>query len=132
VPRHIEVVGAVIVRDGEILCAQRGPDGELALKWEFPGGKVEAGEAPTEALRREVTEELGCSIEVGERIVTTVHEYDFATVSLTTYYCTVLEGEPALTQHADLCWLPPAALGTLDWAPADVPAIAAIVHDLMG
>lgn len=60
--RHIEVVGAVIIRNGHVLCTQRGPEGTLPLMWEFPGGKVEPSETPTEALRREIAEELECEV----------------------------------------------------------------------
>ena len=120
----IEVVGAVIVKDGLVLCAQRGDSGNLPLTWEFPGGKIEPPETPREALEREIREELQCTIQVGDEITTTVHEYDFATISLTTFYCSLIEGEPRLTEHAAVAWLPPGDLSTLDWAPADVPAVA--------
>lgn len=119
----IAVVGAVIVRDGLVLCAQRGPDGALAGKWEFPGGKIEPNETPREALIRELVEELHISVVVGEEVVTTTHEYDFGIVTLTTYLCELTDGEIELTEHAAVRWLPPAKLHLLDWAPADLPAI---------
>ncbi len=90
----IEVVGAVIVKDGKVLCAQRGDIGKLPLKWEFPGGKVEPSESPRQALEREIQEELECKIDVEDEITTTVHEYDFATISLTTFFCTLVDGVP--------------------------------------
>lgn len=121
--KHIEVVGAVIVQDGKILCAQRGKRGNLPLTWEFPGGKVEPNETPENALQREIREELQCVVDVGEQITTTVHEYDFATISLTTFYCTLIKGTPRLTEHTALTWLSPADLQTLEWAPADIPAV---------
>lgn len=122
----VEVVGAVIVRDGRILCAQRGSDGALAGKWEFPGGKVERGEPPRDALVRELTEELLCEVAVGEVVTTTIHDYDFATICLTTFLCELLAGEPTLTEHQAVVWLAPDELYTLDWAPADVPAVALV------
>jgi 8-oxo-dGTP diphosphatase len=128
--KEIRVVGAVIKADGRILCAQRGSDGNLPGLWEFPGGKIDPGETPQAALKREITEELECTIEVGSEVVTTTHEYDFGTVILTTFYCGLIEGVPKLTEHASVKWLLPAQLGTLTWAPADIPAIAQIQLDL--
>lgn len=126
--KQITVVGAVIEAGGRILCARRS-SGPLAGRWEFPGGKVEPGEAPRAALAREIDEELGCHVSVGEEVTTTTHGYDFATVTLTTYRCRLLDGEPQrLTDHDEFQWLPPDRLDELDWAPADVPA----VHQLTG
>lgn len=122
----VEVVGAVIVRDGRILCAQRGNEGALPGKWEFPGGKIEHGESPHGALVRELAEELLCEVTVGDLVTTTVHEYDFATISLTTFMCELLAGEPVLTEHQAVVWLDPSALHSLDWAPADLPAVEII------
>lgn len=124
--RQINVVGAVIEREGLILCAQRGPNGSLPGLWEFPGGKIEAGETPQEALRREIDEELLCDVEVGDVITTTLHEYDFGVVSLTTLWAELVGGEPQLTEHAGVKWLAPADLKSVEWAPADVPAVEII------
>jgi 8-oxo-dGTP diphosphatase len=126
VKKHVNVVGAVILRDGEVLCAQRGPASSLAGKWEFPGGKIEPGETPREALEREILEELRCTVRVGEEVITTTHEYDFAIVKLTTFYCELVEGSPQLTEHAAVAWFLPDHLESLDWAPADVPAVGLI------
>ena len=123
VKRTIEVVGAVIVRDGLVLCVRRGPCGSLPNMWEFPGGKIEAGEVAQQALEREIDEELRCRVEVGEKITTTRFEYDFAVIELTTFYCALTSGEPYLVEHSELTWRRPEALGELDWAPADVPAV---------
>src|SRR6185312_4923327 len=103
--KQIHVVGAVIVEDGKVLCAQRGPGGSLAGLWEFPGGKIEPSESPRQALKREIDEELCCKVEVATEVTTTTYEYDFATVVLTTYYCTLLEGAPKLTEHSAVKWL---------------------------
>jgi 8-oxo-dGTP diphosphatase len=121
--KNLYVVGAVIVENGKILCAQRGPSKSLPLKWEFPGGKIEEGESPQEALRREINEEMQCEIEIGEQVEHTVYEYDFGVVHLTTYYCKLTEGIPILTEHVSFKWLSPNELKSLDWAPADIPAI---------
>ncbi|WP_324998667.1 (deoxy)nucleoside triphosphate pyrophosphohydrolase [Microbacterium halophytorum] len=120
--KQINVVGAVIVKDGEVLCAQRGT-GSLAGLWEFPGGKIEPTETAREALQREITEELLCRVEVGDEVTTTAHEYDFGIVNLTTFFCELIDGTPKLTEHTEVRWLPPVRMGEIEWAPADVPAV---------
>ncbi|MDN4481244.1 (deoxy)nucleoside triphosphate pyrophosphohydrolase [Demequina muriae] len=126
--KYIQVVGAVIVRGGEILCAQRGPDGALAGMWEFPGGKVERGEQARDALTREIDEELFCDVAVGNMLTTTVFEYDFGTIELTTFWCELVSGTPVLTEHAEVRWCRPEGLQDLEWAPADIPAVELIVE----
>ena len=121
--KNIHVVGAVIIKNDKILCAQRGSDKSLPYKWEFPGGKIEPKETPEEALKREIHEEMRCKIEISEMVEHTVYEYDFGIVHLTTYLCKLIEGEPELTEHVDIKWLAPTELESLDWASADIPAI---------
>lgn len=128
--KQIHVVGAVIVKDGLVLCTQRGAQGMLAGLWEFPGGKIELGETKERALAREISEELRCDISVGVEVTTTTHCYDFGEVTLTTFYCSLLAGYPTLTEHVAMSWLAPDELESLDWAPADIPAIARIREDL--
>ena len=129
-PQHIEVVGAVIVRDGSVLCAQRGPSAALPYLWEFPGGKVEPGESPRSALVREIVEELGCRVRVGDQVERTTYAYEFATITLTTFYCELVKGEPRPTEHAEVRWVAPQDLEDLDWAPADVPAAERVRREL--
>ena len=124
----INVVGAVVVRDGKILCVQRGLAGSLPGMWEFPGGKIEAGETPREALQREITEELLCTVDVGDHLETTSHEYDFGIVNLTTFMCELVDGEPKLTEHEAQVWLQGDELESLDWAPADIPAVKLLIE----
>lgn len=125
----IEVVAAVIVRDGLILCAQRGPGGQLAGKWEFPGGKIEPGETQTGALLRELREELGCQPHIGPHLTTVEHTYDFGTVRLSLYYATLGREEPYPQEHSQLLWVHPDELPGLDWAPADIPVLELIRAD---
>ena len=127
--KQISVVGAVIVNRDSVLCAQRGSQTSLPGLWEFPGGKIESGETPQRALEREVLEELQCEIRVGSEVITTTHAYDFATVTLTTFYCRLVAGTPNATEHADLRWVHPTGLSDLNWAPADVPAVEKILCD---
>ncbi len=128
--KQINVVGAVVVRDRQIMCAQRGPDGSLPGMWEFPGGKVEPEETPVSALEREIIEELQCEVRVGDPVATTTHEYDFGIVTLSTFYCELVSGTPRLTEHAEVRWVEPEDLDELTWAPADVPAVKRIQIDL--
>lgn len=121
--KNIYVVGAVIIEGEKILCAQRGPTKALPFKWEFPGGKIEAGESPQEALQREISEEMHCKIQIGEQIDYTAYEYDFGIVHLKTFCCKLIEGSPILTEHVLIKWLYPHELASLDWAPADIPTI---------
>lgn len=129
--KRINVTGAVLIKDNKVLAAKRGPEMSLPGYWEFPGGKIEPGESPEESLKRELQEELLCDAVVGRRITTTEHEYDFGIVVLSTYYCTLLDREPELTEHAEIRWVAPEELFALDWAPADIPAVELITRDLM-
>jgi 8-oxo-dGTP diphosphatase len=126
--KNIHVVGAVIIANNHILCAQRGKTKTLPYKWEFPGGKIEQYESAEEALKREIEEEMQIKIEVSEQIEHTVHEYNFGIVHLTTFYCTILEGRPILTEHQLIKWLKVEELPSLDWAPADIPVVEKIIN----
>ncbi len=122
--KKIHVVGAVFERDGRILAAQRGPHSSMAGYWEFPGGKIEPGETPQEALARELREELLADAEVGEFVARGVYDYHFGTVILDAYFCTFDDdAEPQLTEHAQVRWLAADELDSVEWAPADIPII---------
>ena len=128
--KEIIVVGAVITRDNLVLAAQRSATMSLPGMWEFPGGKIEPGETEQEALVREIDEELGAEILVGQRITSTRHEYDFGFVTLTTFYATLMSESIDRTEHSELRWVTAEEMRDLDWAPADIPAIELIIADL--
>lgn len=122
--KEINVVGAILIRDGKIMCAQRGETKSLAHYWEFPGGKIEKNETPREALKRELSEELLIEVDVSqEPFELTTYEYDFGVVNLTTFICHLRDNEPQLTEHIAIKWLQPSELSRLEWAPADIPAV---------
>ena len=121
---HVHVACAIIRRDGLILAAQRSAAMNLPLKWEFPGGKLEAGETPAECLRRELVEEMGVTIVVGQSLPLHTHHYQSFTVTLYPFACSIESGEITLHEHAAMVWLRPEELHTLDWAEADLPVIA--------
>lgn len=121
--KRIEVVGAVFVHDGRVFAAKRGPGKSMAGYWEFPGGKVEAGETPEDALARELREELQIECAVDEFLVTATREADTAVIELSTYLCTIIEGVPVLTEHEESRWLPVSELCDVEWAPADIPTV---------
>ena len=121
----INVVGAAIVTNGTVLCAQRGPGKSLAGYWEFPGGKLEPGETGEQALARECREELGAEVHVGPRVDELVFDYPDLSVHLTLYQAEPLT-EPRALEHSALDWVGPAGLERYDLCPADrrfVPAV---------
>ena len=122
----IRVVGAVF-HDGErFLTCRKKPGKPLEGHWEFPGGQIEPGETPEQALAREIREELNLIAEVGQKVTTTTYEYDFATIELTTFYCTLVDGDLRLTDHDATKWVTSTEAAHLTWAPADIPAVEAI------
>jgi 8-oxo-dGTP diphosphatase len=118
------VVAALIQKDGgrgPILMSRRRADQALPLLWEFPGGKVEPGEAPEQALAREVREELGCGVAVGRIHDVVFHAYPDYDVYLLVYPCTIVEGIPSAVDVAEIAWVEPGRLPELDLLPADYP-----------
>jgi 8-oxo-dGTP diphosphatase len=115
---QVEVVAAVIERDGRILITRRGPGSHLEGLWEFPGGKPHPGESQADALRREIEEELGVSISVGEPIETVEWTYPDKRVRLVFFRC-ALEGEPRPLEGQEMAWVTPAELGRYQFPPAD-------------
>jgi len=123
--KTVEVVAAIIVKDGKMLATQRGY-GDMAGGWEFPGGKVEPGETPEEALVREIREELEADIRVGDYLTTAEHDYEKFHLSMRCYVCELLGDQMVLTEHAAARWLGADELWDVAWLPADVQVVEAI------
>lgn len=123
--RPVPVVCAVIIRDGRVLVAQRPAHKHLALKWEFPGGKVEPGESAEAAIVREIREELGCDF-VSERALPPFTHAYAVTIEMIPFVGRLAphSPEPQAHEHAALRWAVPAELATLDLAAADLPVVA--------
>lgn len=121
----IQVVCALIMREGRVLLAQRPAGKHLALKWEFPGGKVECDEEPQHAIVREIREELGCAIAVRAALPVSRHAYDRGVIDLIPFVCVLPDSttEPHPHEHTALAWATEAELDQFDLAPADLPIV---------
>lgn len=115
----VRVPCAIIERSGKVLAAQRSAGGSLAMKWEFPGGKLEADETEEEGLVREIREELCVEIRIGERLPFTDRDDIWRTIRLVPFVCELTSEEIILTEHEQVLWLAPSDLPELDWAEAD-------------
>ena len=126
--KKIEVVAAVIQHKGKILAVQRGPAkyDYISEKWEFPGGKMEAGESQEQTIIREIKEELDMEISVGPKLITVEHPYPDFHLTMHTYMCKTNQSQPKLTEHLAYKWLETSELMKLDWAGADVPIVEMI------
>lgn len=119
------MVAAVIMKEGKVFATQRGY-GEFKDGWEFPGGKVEAGESPEVALRREIREELEVEVNVGDLIDTIEYDYPAFHLSMKCYACTIAGGSPHLLEHEAARWLSADQLDSVAWLPADITLIPKI------
>jgi 8-oxo-dGTP diphosphatase len=130
-PKNLRVVAALIRTSGEVLLTQRRPGRHLGLSWEFPGGKVEAGESDEQALKRELQEELGVEVRVGTLCFETRHHYGSREMHLLVYRCRITDGKPvALDTHA--CeWVAESSLKERNFLPADMPLVHGIVEGLV-
>lgn len=116
--KTIKVVAAIIIHEGKIFATQRGY-GEFKDGWEFPGGKIEPGETPQEALVREIKEELDTEIEVKDFLETVEYDYPEFHLSMDCFFCRIKAGNLVLKEHEAAKWLTADALDSVDWLPAD-------------
>jgi 8-oxo-dGTP diphosphatase len=128
--RTLVVAGLIVGDDGRILITQRRPEQALGGKWEFPGGKVEPGEAPVAALARELVEEIGVTVAVGRIWDVLFHAYPEFDLVMLVYVCRIITsspgpsgGAPRAVEVADLAWVAPGDLGEWDILPADRPLV---------
>lgn len=133
--KTVKVVAAVIKAKNEkgepiIFATQRGY-GEFKDGWEFPGGKVEEGETPQEALKREIMEELDTEILVGKLIDTIEYDYPTFHLSMDCFWCKIVKGDLVLKEHEAARWLTKATLDNVEWLPADVSLIGNIKKSLI-
>lgn len=127
--KTIRVVAAVILSEGKIFATQRGY-GDFKGGWEFPGGKIEEGETPENALRREIYEELDTEITVGELIDTIEYTYPNFHLSMDCFWCEIISGNLVLKEHEAARWLDKENLYSVEWLPADVSLIEKIALKL--
>ena len=121
--KHIHVAAAVIIERERVFVAQRKDSGELGLKWEFPGGKLEPGETGEVAVIREIEEELSTRISVQRHLTTVHHQYSSCSLTMDAFLCTVVEGSLEIAEHRDYRWLAADELFSVDWAAADIPIV---------
>lgn len=126
--KDIEVVAAIIQKENQYFATQRGY-GEFEGMWEFSGGKIEPGESPEDALKREIQEELGIDIGVKEFLCTTEYDYPSFHLTMHCYICCIKEGEVELREHKAARWLRSEELGSVEWLPADKDVITRL-HSL--
>lgn len=116
----VEVVAALIWREGKFLVCRRPAHKARGLLWEFVGGKVEKGESKADALVRECREELNVEVKVGSIFAEETHEYPDIVVHLTLFRAEIVSDEPQLLEHVDLKWITPSEIGAYEFCPADV------------
>lgn len=123
--KTIRVVAAIIIHEDKVFATQRGY-GEFKGGWEFPGGKIEEGETPQEALVREIKEELNVEIEVGELLDVVEYDYPNFHLSMDCFICKIKSGELVLNEHEAAKWLTKETLDSVEWLPADLGMIEKI------
>lgn len=126
--KKLQVVAAIICKDNRIFATQRGY-GEFRGQWEFPGGKVEPGETPEEALIREIKEELDIEISVGKYIHTVEYDYPTFHLSMLCFICKILSGSLVLKEHEEARWLEKDNLYSVDWLPADLEIVSLLERE---
>lgn len=123
-------VAAAVIRDRSRIFATARGYGEFRGKWEFPGGKIEPGETPREALKREIMEELDTEIRVGERIAAVEYDYPDFHLSMECFWCEIIRGELELKEHEAARWLTEETLNSVEWLPADAEVVEKIREQL--
>lgn len=126
----INVVGAAIIKENKVLAMQRSDQMTLSGMWEFPGGKIEAGESNHEALIREIKEELNTEIEITDYINEASYAYPFGIVSLKVYTAKIISGSITLNEHSNKKWLTADDIPSINWAPVDIPAAKILIETL--
>ena len=127
--RSIEVVAGIITDSGKIFATQRGY-GDYKDFWEFPGGKMEPGETPQQALARELREELSVEVDVGEFVCTVEYDYPGFHLTMHCFYCSVTGGTLTLLEHEAAKWLDMEQIHSVDWLPADVVVVNALEKNI--
>lgn len=127
--KTVKVVAAMITYNNRIFATQRGY-GDFKDGWEFPGGKIEPGETPQQALAREIKEELDTEIEVGDYLETVEYDYPTFHLSMDCFFCTIKSGELVLKEHEAAKWLTAETLDSVDWLPADRGLIETIKRNI--
>lgn len=120
--KTIRVVAAIIIDDGKVFATQRGY-GDFKGGWEFPGGKIDEGETPKEALIREIKEELDTEVDVLELLDTVEYDYPNFHLSMDCFICKIISGDLVLKEHEAAAWLTKEELDSVDWLPADITLI---------
>lgn len=123
--KRIEVAAAIIIKDRKVYATQRGY-GEWQGWWEFPGGKIEPGEQPQDALKREIMEELNAEIEVGQLLDTIEWDYPDFHLTMHCFICKMKSEHLQLNEHNDAAWLTKDTLGSVKWLPADLTILEKI------
>jgi len=127
--KTIEVVAAIIIKDGKAFATQRGY-GEFKDWWEFPGGKIESGECPKEALVREIREELDAEIEVGEFLETVEWDYPNFHLTMHCFVCSLVSESIHLNEHEAAAWLTRETIRSVKWLPAD-EGLVSLIEELL-
>jgi mutator mutT protein len=123
--KTVRVVAAIIIENGKVFATQRGY-GEFKDGWEFPGGKIEPGETPEEAIVREIKEELDTEVEVIELLDTVEYDYPTFHLSMGCFICKIKSGDLVLKEHEAAKWLTKDTLGSVKWLPADMGLVGEI------
>lgn len=130
--KHFDVVAGVVINDSRVLCLQKGftKYDYTRYKWEFPGGKIEEGETPPQALRRELIEELDLDVKVESHLITVMHEYKDFSITLRAYLCHADMIQVTLTEHSAFKWASIDEIANIDWCEADVAIAKAVIREL--